>query len=264
VTDIATGGSLQGDLGREFDLTSRAAGPAVRKYACRDEYLLLGPAGELVQRDVHSAQATCELNAAGMTCWYFEQLTYAHSSGEDTAEQDVLESVLRVVGSLEERDSYIPSLDDITLPRDERGWLAMEQAVHARMPAYFTSRSHGGVDNLHRVGDRVVMPCSGEEINVRFNDVIEIQLRRGVSELSFDGLSLVGGRPVALLSFACPFDLPRIAGGRGAGYLSGRVCLELADGSVASACWRQTNWILLPYEGHGQLSQVVEGRLDPR
>jgi hypothetical protein len=241
-------GLIRKAMAGPFRLERRARPARQLRYRCRDRYLTLGPGGEPVRCELHTADLTEQVDGAAGDApaqlrWTFSQLACDLDADGPERETSLLETVLEVAGSAEDAGAYIPHLNSFGLPPTLRGWLAAEQVIHARLPEIVTSRRHGGIDSLRAVGDRVTMPWTGQEVAVGFAGFIDIRLRLGPSELRFDGLSVAGGQPVALLSFACRQDFLSIAGGHGTGHLSGQITLDLGTCDVRTAAWRQSNYL---------------------
>jgi hypothetical protein len=266
-------GHLQQALSGPFCLERRTGPARTLSYQCRDVYVTVDQAGQAIRRELHSAHMTETIPGAPAhpetapwpARWVFTDMVYELTEPGAASEPDALAAVLSVEGSAEDPDAYIGPLGTLDVPRTPRGWLAAEQVIHARMPEIVTSRQHGAIHKLRRPGDRVQMPWSDEELTASLPGVIEVRLRRGRCELCFDGLSLAGRQPVALLSFTCPLEFLSIAGGRGTGHLAGHIGLSLRTGDVVWAAWKQTNYLSIPLDhaspGLSPLNQIVEGTI---
>ena len=124
-------------------------------------------------------------------------------------------------------------------PSTSAGFMALENIYVSQQ--YFQTmmtKTHGGIDQLRKIGTKIIIPDSGRKGVVEMGPEVSIEINRGPSTLEFQGIGEHQGQPAAVLAFDVLYLLkvPRHLGGRKNGeareFLRGVVWASLKDGKV--------------------------------
>jgi hypothetical protein len=251
-----------------YDLRRQGAVGDSAHYEYVDEYLTLGPGGQVARREVVSGLYREEIlgirpDGARVFHWTRRGTTYELTVPAEEGGRVLLEELegFELDLCFEDDFSLVP-VEHSVFPGDLTGMMMYEHIIHSSVFGVVTSARHGSVDQLHSVGDRTRMGFSGRKVTLEFGGFMSIQMERGESAVTFKGLGRAGAEPGALVGFDLPQQLVAIAGGFGRGDVVGEVLLSLEDRSILSGSLQQTNYLLLGGEDGIAINQIVRGTLN--
>jgi hypothetical protein len=246
-------------LERDYDLTRRAQVGAKQRYFCRDVFNLLDSAGRIVYRRRRTAELSEEIldlssDGTPVVRWAYTAFTY-NAEGKDTvsagvaallagAAEDALPTsgTIVVEGNPEDRHSYFPDANKFGLSKASTvAFFTCELVLHTRAFWIMATRTHGGIDQLHRLGDKTTMPFSNTSHRFLYGDMYEATMDRHESTLRFDGVTVRHGHDAALLTCHTPYDISNPGYGPGHSDLVGHLWVDLASGGLVAGEARQTN-----------------------
>lgn len=120
---------------------------------------------------------------------------------------------------------------------------------------FLRSRAHGAIDQLHRVGDSVLVPDTDHPFDIRLRATPQAWtcIKRDHT-LTFQGLSVCGGHPCAVLEFWTWLDVVAHLGEgdqkvdrQGFTQFDGHLYVDLRDGSLWKGDFNE--WVTLPILG---------------
>ena len=254
---------------RNYDLTRRGQVGTSRRYACREVINILDDAGRVGRREFRTAELSemlLDLSAAGAprVRWAYGAFTYEverkHAKDPYALPAAVISywegpdeialprsGTIVVEGAIERSDSFYDlDLESFALSRTSPvAFMTAELVIHTRAFWLYASRTHGGIDQLRRVGDSVRMPWSGKTDHVGYAKMFKAEVHRGENKLRFEAVTTRHGHDVALLTAYTPYDVLASASGYGPTHceLLAHIWVDLTTGSIVAGEAYQQNFM---------------------
>jgi hypothetical protein len=254
---------------RNYDLTRRGKVGATQRYTAREVINILDDAGRVGRRELRTAELAEKLldlssRSAPIVRWAYSAFTYEvkrnHAKdpyalppsvvgvweGPDEIAQPSSGKIV-VESDIERSDSfYDMDMESFGLSKTSPvAFMTAELVVHTRAFWLYASRTHGGIDQLRRVGDSVRMPWSGKTDHVGYAKLFKAEVHRGENTLRFEAVTTRHGREVALLRAYTPYDVLAAGSGYGPTHceLLAHIWVDLASGAIAAGEAYQQNFM---------------------
>jgi hypothetical protein len=253
---------------RDYDLTRRGQVGTSRRYACREFINVLDDAGRVGRRELRTAELSEKLldlssDDAPRMRWTYSGFTYKvernHAKDRyalpaaavrywEGPDEDATPSsgTIVVEGGTEHRDSfYALDMESFGLSHTSVvGFMTAELVIHTRGFWIYMTRTHGGIDQLRRVGDCVRMPWAGKTDDVGYAKMFKATVHHGAENtLRFEAVTTRHGRDVALLRCYAPYDPLSPTYGPTHCELLVHAWVDLVSGSIVGAEAYQANFM---------------------
>ena len=249
----------------DYDLTRRGKAGASRRYACREVINILDDAGRVGRRELRTAQLSETLLDPGSDGvprerWAYSAFTYAVERNHAKDPYALPAAAVRfwegpdeialppsgkiVVESATERGDSFYALDLESFGLSQTNpvaFMTAELVIHTRGFWLYTTRTHGGIDQLRGIGDSVRMPWSGTTDHVRYAKLFEATIERNENTLRFEAVTRRHGHEVALLTCYTPYDVFSPGWGPTHCELLAHIWVDLASGGIVAGEAYQMN-----------------------
>jgi hypothetical protein len=262
---------------RQYDLTRRGPAGTAQRYVCRELVNILDDAGRPAVRQRRTAELREEIlgvsaGDAPIVRWQYSGFSCEFESNHandpyslrepvrqfwKATAQDVIpqSGTITVESATERGDIFYPDTDAFGLSKTSpSAFMTAELCLHTRQFSLLATRTHGGIDQLRRVGDSARMPFSGRVDHARNGEMFDAAITRTENTMRFEAVTTRHGKDVALLTYNAPYDVTCPGWGPTHCEQVGHLWIDLATGWLVGGEHYQTNYMggvpLLP-DGKG-------------
>jgi hypothetical protein len=252
---------MAGALQRSYDLTLRLEVGARHHYTCSEVWHVLDTGGRTARREERASDLLVEVRdpspgshpRLAFTYSDFAHATKTYDLEDDFALPEWLrsrfdaapgDSVVPISGRVEfeavpeSLGSFYPDVAAFGLPMAAAPFLTAELIIHTRAFWIIATRTHGGLHDLSRVGDRTQMPWTGTQ-----DSLLGSTITHGPSDLRLEGLATRHGLDVALIGYYMPYDIAAPGAGPGHAEPLGHIWIDLTSGAIVAGSAYQTNYM---------------------
>jgi hypothetical protein len=274
---------------REYDLTRRVSVGGARRYRCGELLNILDDAGRPAIRQRRTAELREEILSVGAGgtptvrwSWTAFKCDVERNYAEDefglrqpvkqfweAKPSELLPESGEIVveGATERSDVFYPDTDRFGLSKTiPAAFMTAELCLHTRQFSMIATRTHGGIDQLHGVGDAARMRFSGREDHARNGEMFDATITRGENRISFEAVTTRHDREVALLRYNAPYEVTCPGWGPTHCEQVGLMWIEIETGWLVGGDHYQTNYMsgvpLLPGGKHLPINVRFETSLE--